>query len=468
MSVATRAQWCVNRLITLTVVLVSMAGCRDADDLARLAPQVIAPGTVARPGQQAAAANSQSIVNLPPRQSTESFEFEQAGTDAAGQLLFRVRILQDGHPYQVATSKLTPLFSVDGKTSATYVSEAYFRSNPHRSPFTIQPGDEFILPLPPDTFIVRWQEELQEQLGHPAQIREYVSERGDRLRYYLTDPFPIRYELQRIDGEGLASVQLHPDLAFLLGNRRTDTTRLAQLVYRVPDPDVFQMEAVRRLSGTLLPGQATTIQIDRRHQHIDPVREIWPLAYRTEPVVNDGRQHLTRALFRPEVDGRMLAIEDAVNDRTELGSLRDGQVFRIEYERNGTVRVFYKTGPDDARGKRNPYQLRESERWSAIYQRLAPNDDPPVKWGPGTPADLDPFPSARDPDHRVSDPVSAYDFLLPGRTIILTFQPSRTLASARAELEFHDLLRDIRDRYRTQFEQGLDIIERQQLKLTVP
>jgi hypothetical protein len=450
-------------LLVLPLTLL-VASCRDADDLARLAPQVLAPGSVARPAAQNAVSINQPSLELPPRQPTEGFEFEPAGTDASGLMLFHIRILQDGHPYQVATSKLTPLFYVDGKTSASYVAEAYFRSNPHRTPFTIQPGDEFILSLPANTFLVRWQEERDEQLGQPARVREYVSERGDRLRYYLTDPFPLRYELLPHDSNGIASIQLHPDLAYLLGNGKTDILRVAQLIYRVPDPDIFQVEAIRRLATTLRPGESTMVQIDRNQQHLDPVREAWPRALRTEQVVEPGRTHLTRAVFQANVNDKVLAIEDAVGERTEIGELVDGRVFRLEYNRDGSVRVFYKTGADDARGKRDPYQLRENERWSAIYQRLAPEVDPPVKWGPGQPSDLQPFPSARDPNHQASDPLRAYDYLIPGRTIVYTFQPIRTLSSVEVELEFHDLLRDIRDRYRIEIEQGLDYLERQQAK----
>lgn len=446
----------------LGLAMLVLQGCKDADDLARLVPRVIAPGTGPRATTQGITPAAQPSLELPPRQPNEGFEFEPAGQDAAGQMLFRVKILQDGHPYQVATSKLTPLFFVQGKTSATYVSEAYFRSNPHRTPFSIQPGDEFTLPLPADTFVVRWQEEKEENLGAPARVRELVSERGDRLRYYLTDPFPIRYELSAHDSDGRASLVLHPDLAYLLGNRRTDLVTLAKLVYRVPDPDIFQMEAVRRLAETLRPGESTTIEVDRRRRYLDPVREAWSNALRTEAVADPELQHLTRAVFTPDQNGQLLAIEDAIGARTGLGELPNGRVFRVKYARDGSVHVYYKTGADDARGKRDPYQLRENERWSTIFQRLAPESDPPVKWGPGAPADLDPFPSARDPNHKSGDPVKSYDFLIPGRTVVYTFQPIRTLSSVRAELEFHDLLKDIRDRYRSQIEQALDFVEKQQ------
>jgi hypothetical protein len=158
----------------------------------------------------------------------------------------------------------------------------------------------------------------------------------------------------------------------------------------------------------------------------------------------------------------ILAIEDSVGNRTSLDDLVEGRVFRIEYHRDGTVRVFYKTGPDDSRGRRDPYQLRENGRWSAVYQRLAPDNDPPVKWGPGEPGDLEPFPTARDPHHRASDRVRSYDYLLPGRTLLVTFRPIRALSSLRAEIEFHDVLRDMRDRYRPQIDQLLDLWEKHQ------
>ncbi len=308
-------------MVTLACALV-ISGCRDADDLARLAPRMLDRGAVARPAAaQSTTAMTQSPQELPPRQPTEGFEFESAGTDASGQMLFHIRIVNGGHPYQVATSKLTPLFYVDGKTSAAYVAEAYFNSNPNRTPSSIQPGDEFMLPLPADTFLVRWQEERDEQLGQPATLREYVSERGDRLRYYLTDPFPLRYEFSGHDNNGTATIQLHPDLAYLLGNGKTDILRLAQLIYRVPDPDIFQMEAIRGLAATLRPGEATTIQIDRTVQHLDPVREAWPRAFRLEQVVESGKTHLTRAVFQADANARVLAIEDAIGDRTGIGEL---------------------------------------------------------------------------------------------------------------------------------------------------
>jgi hypothetical protein len=439
-----------------------VTACRDADDLARLAPPVLAPGSVGRPAGQNATTTNQTPLELPPRQPTDGFEFEPTGADGSGHMLFHVRILQNGNPYQVAESKLTPLFYVDGKSSTEYVSDEYFRSNPERTAFSIQPGDQFTLALPENTFLVRWQEERQEQLGQPARLREYVSERGDRLRYYLNDPYPLRYELLPHDSGGMAAIQLHPELAYLLANGRTDIARVAQLIYRVADPDIFQVEAIRRLATTLRPGEPTMIQIDRNQQHLDPVREVWPRAYRTEPVVEPERRHLTRAIFQVDANDKALAIEDAVGERTDIGELVDGRVFRLELNRDGSVRVFYKTGADDARGKRDPYQLRENERWSAIYQRLAPDSDPPVKWGAGQPNDLEPFPSARDPNYQTSDPLRAYDYLIPGRIIVYTFQPVRTLSSVKAELELHDVLRDLRDRYRVEIEQGLDYLERKQ------
>lgn len=446
----------------LAAVSTMLGGCRAADDLARLAPQLVAPGSGARMLPSGGLPSSRAAVELPPAQHSEGFDFDSLGTTPPGDLLYRVRIRQDGHPYQVATDKLTPLFFVDGKSAASYVSESYFRSNPQRTPFSIQPGDEFLLTLPADTFIVRWQSERDEQFGHPAHVREYVSERGDYLRYVLTDPFPIRYELRSADGNGRAKIQLHPDLAYLLGNRLTDSQRLAQALFRVVDPDLFQMEAVRRMAATLEAGVPKTIEIDRTQTYLDPAREIWARAFRIEPVQDRDREHLVRAVFTTEQSPEILAIEDAVGNRTGLDELVDGRVFRVQYYRDGTVRVFYKTGPDDARGHRDPYQLRENARWTAVYQRLAPDNDPPVKWGPGEPSDLEPFPTARDPHHRADDLTRAYDYLVPGRTLVLTFRPTRALSSIHAELEFQDVLRDLRDRYRTQIDQLLDLWERHQ------
>jgi len=240
---------------------------------------------------------AQSSAELPPEQSSDAFDFEPAGIDPQGRALYRVRIRAGGNPYVVAATKLTPLFQVDGRDALAYLSDAYFRANPGRTAFTIQPGDEFTLALPPDTFLVRWQREYQQPFGHPARVREYVSERGDRLRYYLLDPFPIRYEQESADAGGRTTIRFHADLAYLLGTGRTDPIRLAQVVYQVAEPDIFQVQAIRRLAAGLRPGASTTLEVDRSHAYLDPVREVWGRASATEAVQEPERAHLVRAVF---------------------------------------------------------------------------------------------------------------------------------------------------------------------------
>ena len=435
-----------------------LSGCEEAGRLIEIAPRLIAPGagrqtSVPLPPPPAAA------VELPPEQTSPRFEFAPAGTDGQGRRVYRVRIGAGGSPYLVATDKLTPLFEVDGADAPTYVGDAYFRQHPDRTPATIQPGDEFLLALPADAFVVRWQQERQETFGQPARLREYVSERGDRLRYYLTDPFPIRYEQEAAETPGRGVIHFHPDLAFLLETGRTDPVRLAQLVYRVADPDIFQVEAMRRLAATVQPGVETTLEVDHTSAHLDPVRAALPKAVWTEAVAEPDRAYLQRAVFAPDSGVPFAAVEDALGARTDLAGLPAGRVFRIEYQWDGTVRVYYVTGPDDALGKRDPYQLRENERWAALYERLSPTADNPVKWGPGKPADLEPFPTARDPHQR--DPQS-YDYLVPGRAVVLTFQPTRFQSDLRAQTELRDLLSDWRERYRDQIVPALRALDRQQ------
>src|SRR5205823_8518305 len=125
---------------------------------------------------------------------------------------FQVTIRKGGSPAAVAVAKFTPLFSVEGKDAVTYVSEAFSRANPSRRPTTIQPGDMFSLSVPPDTFVARSYEERQETLAQSARLAEYVSDKGDVLRYYLTDPFPVRYELADASAPTRWTVYLHPDL----------------------------------------------------------------------------------------------------------------------------------------------------------------------------------------------------------------------------------------------------------------
>jgi hypothetical protein len=440
-----------------------LSGCSEAERLAQIVPRLASPGASSHPVLSQPSSPPVPVDKLPPRQTTGAFDFEPAGVDNQGRLLYRIRIRPGGSPYLVARAMLTPLFLVDGKDAAAYVNDAYFREHPDRSPSTIQPGDEFILPLPSDAFVVRWQEEREEHFGHRGRLREYVSERGDRLLYYLTDPFPIRHELQPAESNGRSTIEFHPDLAFLLESGRTNPLRLAQLVYRVPDPDIFQVEAMRALVAGVRPGVATTLEIDRTHTHLDPVREVLPQAIRTERIAEPGRAHLQRAVFAPETPGPFVAVEDALGTHSNLAELPDGRVFRIEYHRGGTVRVYYKTGQDDALGKRDPYQLRENERWSALYQTLAPSADNPIKWGPGEPADLEPFPTARDPHQRLRVPRDSYDYLVPGRALVLTFRPLRFASDLRATIAFHEFLGEVRERYRGQIEaalEGLDWLQK--------
>jgi hypothetical protein len=325
------------------------------------------------------------------------------------------------------------------------VADAYFREHPGRTPRTIQPDDVFTLTVPTDAFVVHWQEERQESFGHPARVREYVSERGDRLRYYLTDPFPVRYELESADAPGRGVVHFHRDLAFFLNTRRTDPLRLAQLVYRVPDPDIFQVETMRRLAESAQLGVETTLDLDRTNLYLDPVRAALPDALRMETIAEPERAHLQRAVFGPDADVPFLAIDDSLGKRTELGGLLDGQVFRILYDWDGTVRVFYRTGPDDTLGKRDPYSLRENERWADVYARFAPAGSQPIKWGPGEPSDWEPFPTARDPTQR--DP-NSYDYLATGRVVLLTFKPIRFDFDLQAQAQFATFLAETRQRYR--------------------
>ncbi len=453
-----RARGLVALVAMVTTVL--LGACGEADRLITIAPHLVAPGAQGSVEIPPRPAPPAPPVELPPEQTSPAFDFAPAGTDAEGRRLYRVRIGPGGSPALVALRKLTPLFDVDGLDGPTYVSKAYFQQYPQRTSRSIQPGDEFMLALPPDTFVVRWQEERQEQFGHPARVREYVSERGDRLRYYLTTPFPVRYELESAETPGRSVVHFGPDLGFLLRTGHTDPLRLARLVYRVAEPDILQTAMMRQMAAAVQPGDTPALEVDRRTPYLDPVRAALPHAAYVEPVSEEPeRAHLRRAVFAPDSGQPYLAVEDALGTRPDLAGLPEGQPFRIEYHWDGTVRVLYLTGPNDALGKRDPFQLRENARWAALYARLAPYGDTPVKWGAGEPADLEPFPTARDPQQR--DPES-YDYLLPGRVLVLTFRPVRFMADVQAEAEFRDLLRDLRERYREEIElvlRALDFLQ---------
>jgi hypothetical protein len=446
-------------LVAVLVLVLLLSGCREIDRLAAVAPRLVAPDGDARMQAPPTSTDPPPEVGLSPAQPTEGFAFERAGTDKEGRLLYRVRIEAGGSPNLVATTKLTPLFQVDGKTAGQYVADAYFAAHPGKTPRSIQPGDEFELALPADTFIVRWQEEREEDIGEPVYLREYVSERGDRLRFYLTDRFPIRYELEPADTPGRGVVHLHPDLRHLLRAERTDPQRLSRLVYRVPDPDILQVETVRRVIDDLSAGAEPVLEIDRTRTYLDPVREAMAQTEQREAVSAPDREHLVRAVFTPEQGTPFVAVEDTMATHSDLDKLPGGRVFRIEYGWNGTVRVSYKTGEDDTMGKRDPYQLRENERWAELYERLVGTPERPVKWGPGEPADMEPFPTARDPRRRVEEGERSFDYLMPNRMIVLAFRPIRSEADVRAQQELRDVLRDARENYRDEIGGLLEILD---------
>jgi hypothetical protein len=121
--------------------------------------------------------------------------------------------------------------------------------------------------LPPETFIVRAQSQAEGPAGHS--FSEYVSDVGDRLRVYQTDPFPIAYELERSQQPGRVEVHFHRDLPYFI-IRGWTPDRLAQVVYQVADPDLLQVETMRRLAAEAVPGVEAIREIDRTQPHLDP------------------------------------------------------------------------------------------------------------------------------------------------------------------------------------------------------
>lgn len=386
------------------------------------------------------------------------FEYALTGTDERGWRTYRIRIKSGGSPNLVSVEKMTPLFEVNGQDGPTYVWNQFSTQNPHRRPNTIQPGDEFTLPVPPDAFMVLSQEDHVEHLGGMARVRVYVSEQGDQLRYYLTDPFPLVYELQRANSTH-ASLVFHRELTYQLTSGRTDATRLAQLIYRIPDPDIYQMEATKALVTRALAGENVNMDVDRSRRYLDPVRDAMQSATTTEQVTERDRNHLTRALFDDPARSQHAAVEDSLGTASDIVELPNGRVFRIEYLWDGTVRVHYKTGHDDAMGKRKPDLARENERWAAVYQRVLTTGDWPVRWGAGEPADLEQFPTARDPRNKATNPERAYDYLIPGRVMVLTFKPNRHYLESQADNAVFAAIKDAQERFRDQIESAFGLVD---------
>jgi hypothetical protein len=432
-------------------VLVNVAP-RSQASRAPLAPPV---AVAAEPGAEEVASIQAESDPLP---AVPGLDFTPAGTDERGWRLYQIRIKAGGSPNLVAVERLTPLFEVNGQDGPTYVANAFFSQNPHRRPNTIQPGDEFTLAIPPDAFVVRSQEDIVEHLGGTARVRVYQSEQGDQLRYYLTDPFPIVYELQPANS-GRATIVFHRELAYQLSSGRTNATRLAQLIYRIPDPDIYQIEATKALVAKATAGENVNLEVDRSRRYLDLMREAMLNAYATEAVAEPDRSHLTRVLFDDPTRAAFAAVEDGLGRATDIAELQNGRVFRIEYAWDGTVRVLYKTGRDDSMGKRNPSLLRENERWAGLYQRLSQSGDWPVRWSAGDPEDLPPFPSARDPRYKAPDEDRAYDYLIPGRVMVLTFKPTRFHAEAQADNAVFGAVLDARERFRDQIEGAFELLD---------
>ncbi|MGE3913336.1 MAG: hypothetical protein AB7K36_28555 [Chloroflexota bacterium] len=428
------------------------------EQLAEIGPRVVLPGEPPALPSGAVPPARHERQPLPPEQRSDAYDFLPLDADAEGWRRFQVRIQSGGSPSLVAMEKLTPLFNVDGKGPVQYVTDAFFEANPQRTPRSIQPGDEFILRVPPDTFVVRWQEEREDPETGGTHLREYVSDRGDRLLLYLSDRFPILYELDKVDLDGQARLRFHPDLAFMLGSGQIDPLGLARVIYRVQDPDLVQVQTTRRLAAGVKPGEAAELTVDRTRTFLDPVREAMRKATIVEHVPNIGRHHLTRAVFVREDVAPFLAVEDALGTQPDISGLPLGQVFRIEYGRDGVVQVSYLTGDDDERGKRDPYELRENERWAEIYGTYLDTDASPVAWGPGEPSDIAPFPTARDPNRRVQEGERSYDYLRAGRAIRYTFRPTRTRADLRTDAELANIFHELGKQYKGVMSEAQEII----------
>jgi hypothetical protein len=426
------------RAVSLVWLAMLLAGCdRAATPLPKSSVGVVPGWEIATEPLPKVGAAGAPTATPPDASGGPGFGFEPDGIDDDGWLRFQVTIRSGGSPAGVAEAKLTPLFTVDDKDPISYVTDAFFQANPGRRPTTIQPGDAFSLSLPPDTFVVQSAIEQPDPLFGSAQVMEYTSDHGDMLRYYLTDPVPIRFEIAGASAPALWTIHLHPDLPTLVGAGRTDANRLARLIYRVPDPDLLQVQAARQL----LEGNAPrTIVVDRSQSHLDVGRRFDDLAIRTERVPEPGLQHLVRRIFPPDQGVPFMAVEDA----TVVDDDREGTVVRVEYRWDGSTRLIYRTGRDDTKGKRDPYKLRDNERWAALYQAYGGDPEAqPIKWGPGEASDFPPFPSARDPWQQTE----SYDFLAAGRYLVLTFQPMRFSRSQDGGPDVMGMLEAVRGRY---------------------
>jgi hypothetical protein len=112
------------------------------------------------------------------------------------------------------------------------------------------------------------------------------------------------------------------------------------------------------------------------------------------------------------------------------------------------VTVSYLTGDDDERGRRDPYHLRENERWAKLYEQYVASDAAPVAWGPGEPSDIAPFPTARDPNRRALAGERSYDYLVANRAIMLTFRPTRTSSDERTSAELSQVFGELGKTYK--------------------
>ena len=78
---------------------------------------------------------------------------------------------------------------------------------------------------------------------------------------------------------------------------------------------------------------------------------------------DEGRDHLKRAVFSPEQGLPYFAVEDALSDRADVADLPRGQVFRIEYGRDGVVQGLV---PDRRRRPARPARSVQAARDRAL------------------------------------------------------------------------------------------------------
>lgn len=317
-------------------------------------------------------------------------EIEFLEHDAAAKVdRYRITIQPGTSLWSVAIERL-PLKALDEADRAAFalLEESFHRSFPNRDITSVYPGEDFVLEVAEGTFV-------SEKIDRTRDEEVYIAFNGDRLIHYLRDP-NVLYRLVRAGEPDQAEVRLRAGDG--------DPVELAKQVYQVDPPDFLQVRWMREA----LSDEQVRVTVDVNRRYLDEFRNHWARASKGE----EGKDGLTTYTFsEAQIDIPFLRVDDAVGEKTN--PVEFPRVFRVEYYKDGSIKKYVITQPGDLLAV---LQKPQDEQWGTVYEDYD-------TWKEGEPGDLEPFASAR----------TDMGSLVPGRILVLTFQPKPKRATSGIE-----------------------------------